>query len=109
MSYPLESYTIQTGFRLVGHGPAAGDQDQVALQDFKDPWGDKSERRRFKDGRILESVVWEVTTADERALVPSMIVRHLLKWHFGLGEDAVEMWQSSFDALLRLPLCDPTT
>ena len=96
-------HNSQTAFQLVDHGPAADDQDQVALQDFKDLWGDKSELRRFKDGRILESVVWEVTTADERALVPSMIARHLLKRHFGLGEDAVETWQSSFDALLRLP------
>ncbi|PPQ69881.1 hypothetical protein CVT25_005586 [Psilocybe cyanescens] len=90
-------------FRLVDHGPAADEQDQSVLVKFRALWGSKSELRRFKDGRIVESVVWEVTTADEKAHVPSMVVRHLLKWHFGLGEDAVETWQTSYDSLLRLP------
>ncbi|KDR70120.1 hypothetical protein GALMADRAFT_254950 [Galerina marginata CBS 339.88] len=93
----------QHAFRLVDHGPAADEQDQSVLDKFRALWGDKSELRRFKDGRIVESVVWEVTTADERAHVPSMIVRHLLKWHFGLEENAVEAWQTSYDSLLRLP------
>ena len=57
----------QQAFHLVDHGPAAGDEDQVALEQFREFWGEKSELRRFKDGRILESVVWEVTTADEKA------------------------------------------
>ncbi len=93
----------QNAFRLVDHGPAADDQAQDALEKFRQFWGDKSELRRFKDGRIVESVVWEVTTADERAHVPTMIARHLLKLHFGLGDDVVETWQSAFDSLLRLP------
>ncbi|KAF8965448.1 Nrap protein [Flammula alnicola] len=78
-------------FRLVDHGPAAGEEDQTVLEKFRDLWGDKAELRRFKDGRIVESVVWDITTADERAHVPSMI------------EEEVETWQTSFDSLLRLP------
>ncbi|KAF8154805.1 Nrap protein [Crassisporium funariophilum] len=93
----------QHAFRLVDHGPAADDQDQAVLEQFREFWGDKSELRRFKDGRIVESVVWEVTTADERAHVPAMIVRHLLKRHFNIGEDDVETWQTPFDSVLRLP------
>ena len=93
----------QNAFRLVDHGPAADDEDQVALNDFRELWGDKSELRRFKDGRIIESVVWEVKTADERAHVPAMIVQHILKRHFGIEEDALQTWQSSFDSVLRLP------
>ena len=93
----------QHAFHLVDHGPAADDQDQVALEQFRDLWGDKSELRRFKDGRIVESVVWEVTTADEMAHIPSMVVRHLLKRHFNIGEGDVETWQTSFDSVLRLP------
>ncbi|PPQ69344.1 hypothetical protein CVT24_001638 [Panaeolus cyanescens] len=90
-------------FRLVDHGPAAEDTDEVAREEFRDFWGNKAELRRFKDGRIVESVVWEVSTADERMHVPSMIIRHLLKRHFNIGDDAVETWQTSFDSVLRLP------
>lgn len=93
----------QQAFHLVDHGPAAGDEDQVALEQFREFWGEKSELRRFKDGRILESVVWEVTTADEKAHVPSNIVRYLLKRHFNIGENDVETWQTPFDSVLRLP------
>jgi len=96
----------QNAFPLVDHGPAADDEDQVALNNFRELWGDKSELRRFcrcKDGRIIESVVWEVKTADERAHVPARIVQHILKPHFGLKEDALQTWQSSFDSVLRLP------
>ncbi|KAF9531369.1 Nrap protein [Crepidotus variabilis] len=93
----------QDAFRLVDHGPAAEEQDETVLMQFRERWGDKAELRRFKDGRIGESVVWEVTTADEKAQIPSMIVRHLLQRHFGLGEDAVFGWESSFDSVLRLP------
>jgi hypothetical protein len=56
----------QHAFHLVDHGPAAGDEDHVALEQSRDFWGDKSELRRFKDGRIVESVVWEVTMVDDR-------------------------------------------
>jgi U3 small nucleolar RNA-associated protein 22 len=97
-------------FRLVDHGPAAASsdaaQDTAALQEFRELWGSKAELRRFKDGRIIESVVWDVKTSDERAQIPTMIVRHLLGYHFGLVEDsgeAVTAWQDAFDGVLRLP------
>ena len=54
-------------FRLVDHGPAADNTDSEAARQFRDLWGDKAELRRFKDGSITESVVWEVKNADERA------------------------------------------
>lgn len=88
---------------MVDHGPAVDSDDQPALQAFRELWGDKSELRRFKDGRIMESVVWEVTTADERAHVPAMVVRHLLKRHFNIQDEEMETWQTPFDSLLRLP------
>lgn len=93
----------QNAFRLVDHGPAADDEDQSEKQRFRDFWGEKAELRRFKDGRIIESVVWDVKTADERAHIPGMIVRHLLKRHFGIEEGQVQTWQTSFDSVLRLP------
>ena len=68
--------------RLVDHGPVAGEEDQIAA--FRELWGRKSELRRFKDGMIVESVVWDVKTVDERAHIPTLIVKFLLQHHFGL-------------------------
>ncbi|OBZ77304.1 Nucleolar protein 6 [Grifola frondosa] len=90
-------------FRLVDHGPSAEEQDSDAAGQFRDFWGDKAELRRFKDGSITESVVWEVTNLDERAHVPCAIMRYLLKRHCGVSDDAVLTWQAQFDGMLKLP------
>ena len=42
--------------RLVDHGPPAEDKKKAAQ--FQKFWGEKAELRRFKDGSILESLVW---------------------------------------------------
>ncbi|KAG4304633.1 hypothetical protein PORY_002026 [Pneumocystis oryctolagi] len=44
--------------RIVERGPSPEDID--ATKKFQEFWGKKSELRRFKDGSILESVVWDV-------------------------------------------------
>ena len=85
------------------HGPAADEPDQSTMNRFREFWGDKAKLRRFKDGRIVESVVWDVKTADERAHVPAMVVRHILGRHFGIGEDVVQTCMAAFDSVLRLP------
>ncbi|CDO77351.1 hypothetical protein BN946_scf184786.g12 [Trametes cinnabarina] len=90
-------------FRLVDHGPPAEETESERTKQFREFWGEKAELRRFKDGSIVESVVWEVKNSDERAHIPSMIVRHLLKRHFSIGGDAVQTWQSQYDGLLRVP------
>ncbi|PFH49460.1 hypothetical protein AMATHDRAFT_178762 [Amanita thiersii Skay4041] len=91
-------------FRLVDHGPAADEQNETLVQNFRQLWGDKAELRRFKDGRIQESVVWDIKTADEKMHIPALIVRHLMGLHFGLEDDhAVTTWQSGFDSVLKLP------
>ncbi|KAI0635441.1 Nrap protein [Trametes polyzona] len=93
----------QHAFRLVDHGPPAEEQESDRTRQFRELWGEKAELRRFKDGSIVESVVWEVKNADERAQIPSMIIRHLLSRHLGIAGGAVHTWQSQFDTLLRLP------
>ncbi|THU79980.1 Nrap protein [Dendrothele bispora CBS 962.96] len=99
------SYDTEHAFRQVDHGPSAAsaEADPESVEKFRRLWGDKAELRRFKDGSITESVVWEVKTVDEKSHIPVMIVRHILKHHFALGEDAVHTWQAPFDSLLRLP------
>jgi len=86
----------------VDRGPSVEEAEKNP--EFREFWGnDKTELRRFKDGRILESVVWDVKTMDEKAHIPSMIAKHLLGRHFGIEETSVFTWQPSFDALIRLP------
>ncbi|KAF8443704.1 Nrap protein [Boletus edulis BED1] len=96
-------YSPEDAFRLVDHGPAAGEQDTEAAKEFRQLWGPKSELRRFKDGRITESVVWEVKTSDERAHIPAFIVRHLLHLHFGVPIADIKTIATPFDVKLRLP------
>ena len=90
-------------FRLVDHGPVAAEVPSRTTEAFRELWGNKAELRRFQDGSITESVVWQVRDSDERAHIPAMIVRHILDLHFGIRGDAVSSWQSGFNALLRLP------
>ncbi|KAI0916701.1 hypothetical protein AcV5_003115 [Taiwanofungus camphoratus] len=90
-------------FRLVDHGPAAAEQDSEMAKRFRELWGDKAELRRFKDGSIVESVVWAVNHSDERAHIPSFIMRHILHRHCDISDEAVHTWQSQFDSVLRLP------
>ncbi|KAF2155352.1 Nrap protein, partial [Myriangium duriaei CBS 260.36] len=65
--------------RTVDHGPSA--EDKVAAAEFRKFWGDRAELRRFKDGSILESLVWSAK-AGEQALIVD-IVTSLVDKHFG--------------------------
>jgi U3 small nucleolar RNA-associated protein 22 len=96
-------YDTKHAFHVVDHGPAADNPDPSAAELFRDFWGDKAELRRFKDGRIVESVVWDIKTSDERAHIPVLVVRHILARHFGIMDGAVQTWQSAFDNTLKLP------
>ena len=46
---------------------------------FRSFWGEKSELRRFKDGSILEAVVWPCNSLAERRTVCGRIIKHLLQ------------------------------
>ncbi|KAI6709376.1 hypothetical protein JHW43_008103 [Diplocarpon mali] len=63
--------------RLVDHGPAA-DQKKKAAK-FQKFWGEKAELRRFKDGSILESLIWSPGSAHS---IFQEIVNYLIKRHF---------------------------
>ncbi|KAF5876503.1 putative pre-rrna processing protein utp22 protein [Botrytis fragariae] len=64
--------------RLVDHGPPAEDKKK-ALK-FQKFWGEKAELRRFKDGSILESLVWSPGSTYS---IFEDIVTYLIKRHFG--------------------------
>ncbi|KAI0030094.1 Nrap protein [Vararia minispora EC-137] len=96
-------YDPEHAWRLVDHGPSASDVDNAEVAAFHELWGSKAELRRFKDGSIMESVVWDVKNADERARIPLLVVEHVLAIHFSLPRSALHSWQAGFDEVVRLP------
>jgi U3 small nucleolar RNA-associated protein 22 len=65
--------------RTVDHGPSA-DMSQEAAS-FTKFWGEKAELRRFRDGRILESLVWSAQPSE--GSIFRQIVAYALNKHFG--------------------------
>jgi len=63
--------------RLVDHGPPAEEKKKAAK--FQKFWGEKAELRRFKDGSILESLVW---SAGSTYSIFQEIFTYLIKRHF---------------------------
>ena len=90
-SKPPENITLTLGVlidpessrRLVDHGPPAS--DTAAASQFRSFWGDKAELRRFKDGSILESVVWTCKTPEDRYGIVKRIIRYVLARHISAG------------------------
>ncbi|KAG8729327.1 hypothetical protein FRC11_009037, partial [Ceratobasidium sp. 423] len=87
--------------RLVDYGPPAG--DAAGSEVFRAFWGPKSELRRFKDRRIVKSVVWERTVYDEVVRLPSSAV----KLYSSVAENLVtfQPCQTAFDALVKQIKC----
>jgi hypothetical protein len=95
--------------RPLDTGPAA--DDKVAAAAFRAFWGTKSELRRFKDGTILEAVIWptEAETSDtvgsgkEEAVPPPpvlvQIARHIVTRHQLGGQGTVEHVQTVLSAI----------
>jgi hypothetical protein len=69
----------ETWRRLLDPGPDASASANI-IQSFKDFWGDKVERRRFKDGRILHSVLWS-RAETEKHLIVLDVARYVLGRH----------------------------
>src|SRR5690606_21803693 len=80
--------------RIVDSGPSANDEAKAA--EFKQFWGEnKAEVRRFRDGRIIQAVVWETgnnnnnNSKSDRYRIPERIVNHLLAHHFSILPSSV--------------------
>ncbi|KAL9026996.1 MAG: hypothetical protein Q9196_004421 [Gyalolechia fulgens] len=83
--------------RTVDRGPPMEDEEASAL--FRNFWGDKAELRRFKDGTILESVVWSASDSMHGLL--DVIIRYILNRHFDLREPrSIEFPGKNFNNLL---------
>jgi len=59
-------------------GPPADSSEAPSFRAF---WGEKSELRRFKDGSILEAVVWSCDSMAERRTICGRIIKHLSPFH----------------------------
>lgn len=82
--------------RVVDHGPAAEEKEEAAS--FREFWGDKAELRRFKDGSILESLVWSDQSSDD-SIVHQILVC-ILNRHFQIPEDDFLLTGDEYDDLL---------
>jgi len=82
--------------RVVDHGPAAEDKEEAAS--FRAFWGEKAELRRFKDGSILESLVWS-DQPDDDSIVHQILVC-ILNRHFQIPEDDFLLTGDEYDDLL---------
>ena len=81
-------------------GPAADDARAAAA--FRSFWGDRSELRRFQDGKISEAVVWDCAAA-ERHRIPDRVVEHALRVHLPPGSSVASCSGALDSALLQRP------
>lgn len=91
--------------RLVDHGPSADEAEACA--DFSKFWGSKSELRRFQDGQIRESVVWNAQfdggMGQRRHTVLSQIVKHILPHRHRIPLESVYIFSGAMDHLIVEP------
>lgn len=85
--------------RTVDHGPSAEQKAEGAA--FRKFWGDKAELRRFKDGSILESLVWASPSECGQSVL-EQVIRYLLGHHFGaVTTDDLKLSGDGFGKLIR--------
>lgn len=82
--------------RTVDRGPSA--EDKVGAARFRNFWGEKAELRRFKDGSILESLIWSTSNPKDNVL--KLVVAYVVRRH--LGGDAVDILELIGDTYDRL-------
>lgn len=86
--------------RVVDHGPPVEDKNAAAA--FRAFWGDKAELRRFKDGSIEESLIWD---ASDGQSILEQIIKYVLQRHLGQEiADKGVFSGKSFDHLIPDPI-----
>eukprot|EP01104_Vermistella_antarctica_P019185 TRINITY_DN739_c0_g2_i1.p1 TRINITY_DN739_c0_g2~~TRINITY_DN739_c0_g2_i1.p1 ORF type:complete len:1406 (+),score=464.94 TRINITY_DN739_c0_g2_i1:163-4380(+) len=91
--------------RIVDKGPSA--DAARAVKEWKEFWGDdKAEVRRFRDGSILETVVWECPLEERHGIV-KRIVEHTLNRHHSIQSEDTVYLNDQLDPLLA-PLAHST-
>ncbi|PSR88048.1 Nucleolar protein [Actinidia chinensis var. chinensis] len=96
--------TLEKALRVVDIGPNAENKDE-ALK-FRKFWGDKADLRRFKDGTIAESTVWDCKHW-ERYLIIRRIIDHVLVRHLSLSKENITTVVDQLDFSLLYGSEDP--
>lgn len=96
-------YNPSQATRVLDVGPATNQIKEVEA--FRKLWGDKAELRRFKDGSIAESIVWDIARPEEASRIPGRIVLHILKRHAGLSEVDIKSLSSdqAWSNIIQIP------
>ena len=83
--------------RLADLGPPAEDAAEAAK--FRSFWGSKCELRRFKDGKILEAVIWSAETPMSRYSIIGNILAYILieSDHFQFPRDALTLASGQYE------------
>lgn len=91
--------------RVVDQGPSA--EDEAACAEWSAFWGPKSELRRFKDGAIVETVVWDEMGRNglgpQRNMVVSRIIKYILNHRHGVPSANIEVFAGAMDHLMVEP------
>lgn len=87
--------------RQVDHGPSV--EDKQAAKEFRKFWGQKAELRRFKDGSILESLIWTQTSP---LGLWEEITRYALKLHLNIEGDRLQFYGSGFSSIIPIKASD---
>lgn len=87
----------ENSMRVVDHGPSAEQKEEAAS--FRSFWGEKAELRRFKDGSILESLVW--SDQPSSSSIVHQILTYIFGRHFDITEDDMGYVGDEYDEKLR--------
>ncbi|KAL8832408.1 MAG: hypothetical protein Q9191_000280 [Dirinaria sp. TL-2023a] len=86
-------------FRAVDHGPATEDKEKAAA--YRQFWGEKAELRRFRNGSMLETLIW---TRDSELSIIEQILRYIISRHLGQEFlDGLEIFGDMFGHFLSDP------
>ncbi|KAI5084140.1 hypothetical protein GOP47_0000309 [Adiantum capillus-veneris] len=88
---------IEAANRMVDVGPSADKVEEAGK--FRSFWGEKSELRRFKDGKINETAVWECESIHRHLIIPK-IVQHVLLRHLSLSIPFIHVSGGQLDHVL---------
>ncbi|TVU51043.1 hypothetical protein EJB05_02447 [Eragrostis curvula] len=96
--------SLEKSFRLVDIGPNPENRDEAAK--FRKFWGEKAELRRFKDGNIAESTVWESEPWEKHTII-KRIADYVLMKHLSLENEDLTHVVDQLDFCLLVNGKDP--